>query len=376
MPRRRGARLVFGAVLAVMAVLRWLPVQAAPGAWSGGGPAEPVRAVALSPTDEQTLLAAGTSGVWRTTTGGAAWQRVAPTLLGASLAYSLLDPNTVFATSADGKQVLESADGGATWTTSFSVAGEGSVSSVLADPNVASRVFASGTGSDGLAQVWRSLDGGATWSGVLPASLNGAGGLSTPLAGPLGALPGQPGFILAGVTYYHAGGVVSSADGGSTWQLAYNGALSPLAGATSLAVGSSIYAGLNVEAAGSLVRSDDGGATWTNLTPNLPIGGSPSGGVVAAIAVDPAAPETVFIAEWDIASPRHSGVFESVDRGASWTELGHLGPTVSGPDGLVMAPISRTLHAATDAGVFDFTLGTAPPPVQAPVAAAAIGNVP
>jgi len=374
---RRGARLVLVAVMAVLVVLvvlGWSPVQAAAGAWSSSGPAEQVRAVALSPTDEQTLLAAGTSGVWRTTSGGNAWQRIASALLGASLAYSPFDANTVFAVSADGKQVLQSADGGASWVPSFSLTGEGSFTSVLPDPNVADRVFASGTGSDGLAQIWRSLDRGATWTGVLPASLNGAGGLSTPLAGPLGALPGQPGFILAGVTNYHSGGVVSSTDGGATWHLDYNDALSPLAGATCLAVGASIYAGLNVEAAGSLVRSDDGGATWTNLTANLPIGGAASGGVVAAIALDPGAPETVTIAEWDISSPRHTGVFRSADRGASWSELGHLAPLVSGPDGLVMAAASRTLHAATDTGVFDYTLGSAPPPpVQAPVAA---GNVP
>jgi len=353
----------------ILALLIWLllliapgaaDVVAAPGAWTTNGPAELVLAVALNPNDENTLLAAGKSGVWQTTDGGGAWTRIAGTMLGESLAYNPLDPTVAYASSADHKHVLKSTDGGVSWTSVFSLAAAGQVLSVLPDPNVANRVFVSGSGADDLAAIFRSLDAGATWSNVLPAALNGAGGLSVPVAAPLAARPGASNLILSGVTYYHSGGVVGTTDGGATWSLLYNDSLTPLAGASALAVQDSMFAGLNVLEFGSLVRSDDAGASWIDLTPQLPISGT-NGGFVAAIATDLSAPASVYIAEWDSGSPPRTGVFASADSGLSWTELGHLEPRVSSSNGLVLAVAERTLHAATQSGVYEFTVGGARP---------------
>ena len=130
---------------------------------------------------------------------------------------------------------------------------------------------------------------------------------------PLAGKPGTADFLLSGVTYYHSGGVVGTTDGG---------------------------------------------ATWVDLSSGLPITG-PSGGYVQAIATDPSAPSAVYIAEWHSAS--NAGVFASANRGTSWSELGHLAPRVSGPDGLVLSVATQTLHAATDTGVYEFTLGGPPP---------------
>jgi len=327
---------------------------AGPQVWTTNGPSEQVLAIALNPNDENTLLGAGKSGVWQTTDGGGSWTRISATLLGSSLAYAPLASNVVYASSADQKHVMKSTDGGATWSSVFTLSPAGQILSVLPDPNVTDRVFASGSGTDNLAAIFRSLDAGATWNNVLPASLNGAGGLSVPVATPLAARPGTPGFVLSGVTYYHSGGVVGTTDGGATWSLVYDDNFTPLAGASAIGVGNSVYAGLNVLEFGSLVRSDDNGATWMDLSSGLPISG-PSGGYVQAIATDPSATSAVYIAEWDSAS--NAGVFASADRGTSWSELGHLAPHVSGPDGLVLAVATQTLHAATDSGVYEFTLG-------------------
>ncbi|MCA1644521.1 MAG: hypothetical protein LC797_03305 [Chloroflexi bacterium] len=356
---RRTVALVLGISLTLVSTRAGV-AEAAVGAWTSNGPADGIMAVAINPNDEETLLAAGGSGVWQSTDAGASWARVSATLLGRSLAYDPLNASVVFATSADNLRVLKSTDGGATWATSFSSSGKGRINSVRPDPNVAGRVFASGSDSAGLVQVFRSVDAGVTWAGVLPEDLNGAGSPGVPLAGPLATLPGTADLILSGVTYYHSGGVLGSSDGGSSWSRLYNGDFSPLAGATTLAVGAAIYGGLSIEAAGFLVRTDDGGATWTNLTPNLPITGPRFGGAVSAIALDLSQPNVVYIAESDSASPPNTGVFVSGDRGETWSELHHLEPAVPGPDGLALAVAGQTLYAATFGGVYDYTFGTAP----------------
>ena len=284
------------------------------------------------------------------------------TLLGDSMSVSPLDGH-VWAVSRDRKQILESPDGGVTWTVRYTAAGAAAhINAVVADPNTASTVWAGISAADTLADVLRSTDGGASWSAVLPAGLRGAGGLSPTNAGPVAALSGVAGFVVAGAQYYHGGGVLQTGDGGATWTLAYPDTYTPLAGASAVAVGGSaaataqIYAGLNVMQFGSLVRSDDGGAAWIDLSAQLPVRAPGTGGFVANIVLEAAQPEVVYISQWDTDTPPRTGVFVSGDRGQSWTELGHLDLQVAGPCGLVLESGSRKLYAATGAGVYRFAL--------------------
>src|SRR5690242_16638819 len=93
---------IFRAILAATALMLapgTAPVQAGPQLWTTNGPPEQVLAVALNPNDENTLLAAGASGVWQTTDAGGSWSKVASTLLGDSLAYSPLNATVVYANS-------------------------------------------------------------------------------------------------------------------------------------------------------------------------------------------------------------------------------------------------------------------------------------
>ena len=326
--------------------------------WTTGGPAEAVSALALRPGGD--LLAAGATGVWRSQDHGTSWTKVSTTLLGGSMSAS--PGGQVWAVSRDGKQVLESADDGATWTVRYSTASPGHLNSVLADPNAPTTIWVGMCATDNLAQVIRSTDGGATWTPLLPSSLRGGGGLSPTNAGPMAAATPLANLVLAGAQYYHGGGVLKTPDGGATWTLAYSDTYSPLAGASAVAVGGSsvasarVYAGLNVMQAGSLVRSDDGGATWSDLSGGLPIRSTTAGGVVANVALDPAHPDAVFIAMSDIASPPTTGVFASADGGHTWTEVSHLAPRVSGADGLLRDGATRMLYAATDQGVYVYSL--------------------
>ncbi len=327
--------------------------------WVTNGPSEAVSALAISPTGA--LLAAGASGVWRSDDDGGSWSKISGALLDGSMSIAEAI-GTVWGVSADGKQILSSADGGLTWTARYTTSAEGSINSVLADPNTPGTVWAGMTAPDTLAEVLRSTDDGATWTTVLPASLRGGGGLSPTAAGPLAGSPGIAGLVLAGARYYHSGGVLRTVDGGATWTLAYGDTFTPLAGAGSVAAyGSSVaaaraFGGLNVQQFGSLVRSDDGGSTWTDLSAHLPLRDPSAGGYVANIVLDPTEPNTVYISMWDTSHPERTGVFVSTDAGQSWAEVGHLAAQAAGPCGLLLKADTQTLWAATSLGVYTYAL--------------------
>ncbi len=323
-------------------------------AWTTSTDGQQFYALALDPNDEQHLLASGARGVYGTFDGGASWPGSGGAGLGGALSFAPLEPGVVYGTSVDNR-LFKSTDSGVSWSPIFTASPRGHINDVVADPNIAGAVYASGTEGD-LAQVWRSTDGGSSWTSVLPLDLRGAGGIGETVATPVTAVPALPGFVLAGARYYHAGGVLASLDGGGTWSLAYDGALTPLAGASALAASSNvIYDSLNVQQAGSLLRSDDGGVTWSNLTDGLPLRG-PQGSLVLSIALDPSRPDRVIIAQADISVVRRTGVFVSDDRGQTWSELGHLDQQVAQPHGLALAAGSQTLHAATSEAVWEYSL--------------------
>jgi photosystem II stability/assembly factor-like uncharacterized protein len=209
-----------GAALAIGLVT---VARAGVGEWTTGGPGERISAVAVHPADDLTVLAAGASGVWRTTNGGGTWNKVGNRELGLSLERDPHDPNTLYATSADWSQILKSSDGGATWAAVYST--QRQMRDILVDPNTPNRIFISGTAPDGLAQIFRSNDGGATWKDLLPQDLRGTGGIGQTEVPALAALPGVKDLIFAGSTVYHGGRILRSTDGGDTWAAVYSGQL-------------------------------------------------------------------------------------------------------------------------------------------------------
>ena len=365
-PRLRAALApVLVAGLGLAGLGRPAPAHAGVGVWTTGGPGERVTAVAVSPATEQEVLAAGETGVWKTTDGGATWTKISAALVRRALAIDPQVAGTVYAAGADAKTILKSGDGGATWATVYAGAGSTEVRTVAVDPHAAGMAYAGITHADGLAQVLRTTDGGATWTPVLPADMRGTGGIGHTAATALAPLPGVAGLVFAGVQVYHGGFVARSANSGAAWSTAPHGGLAPLAAPSALAAAgtsaaaATVYAGLNVMQFGSLIRSDDGGATWTGLTSGLPLQG-PQGGHVANLATNPRQPRWVYLTQWDTATPPRAGVFASADRGQTWHEVGRLEARVHGPHGLALAIPSRTLYAATDGGVYQSTLAWPP----------------
>jgi hypothetical protein len=325
--------------------------------WTTTGPGERVTAVAVSPANDQVLLAAGETGVWKTLDGGGTWTQVSTAQLRRGLSINPTSTDTVYGISSDAQSLRKSTDGGSTWTSVFTGTGQTQINTVLADPNTSGTVYAGVSYTDGLAQVLRSMDAGATWTPVLPANLRGAGGIGATNITTLAVLPGVPGLVLAGIQVYHGGGVLRSTDSGATWNSVYSGNLTPLAGASALAVAgestgaATIYAGLNVMQFGSLVRSQDGGATWANLSAALPIHGT-DGGYLSNLLTNPGQPAWAYMSQQNTAPTPQTGVFATPDAGGTWVEIDHLDAQVHGPQGLALAIPSHTLYAATDAGVY------------------------
>src|SRR5437763_14818196 len=97
--------------------------------WTTTGPGERVTAVAVSPANDQVILAAGETGVWQTLDGGGTWLQVSTTQLRRGLS---IDPaGTVYGISSDARSLLKSTDGGSTWTSVFTGTGQTQINTVL-----------------------------------------------------------------------------------------------------------------------------------------------------------------------------------------------------------------------------------------------------
>lgn len=110
-----------------------------------------------------------------------------------------------------------------------------------------------------------------------------------------------------------------------------------------------VYAGTRRS---GLFKSVDGGATWVFAGRGL---GVPE---VTALAIDPTAPQTVY------AATNGSGVFRSTDGGASWSKIWNGVPSPFTPSGATYALAvdpkrPSTLYAGTDAGFYRSTNGGA-----------------
>ncbi len=148
-----------------------------------------VRAIAVHPSDPQTVYAGVSSGgLWKSTDGGDSWIDVGANL--PSMTYGAVEidphnPNVVYAGSGewmryfnlntyDGKGMYKSTDGGSAWTEITNGFGSRThFSSIRVSPYNPDVVFATlGSGywlyaNPGNEGVWRSSDAGVTWSRTL-----------------------------------------------------------------------------------------------------------------------------------------------------------------------------------------------------------------
>ena len=244
------------------------------------------------------------------------------------------------------------------------------VFAVVVDPVHPKVVYAGTSLGD---SVFKSLDGGVTWT-PSGRGLTGQGhalairpdqtstlyittfdGVFQSVDGAITWGPAAPGFPRFSAlvfdpsnsqTVYAAGsGVTKSVDGGTTWTSASNG-LPAGADVAALAIEPSapltLYAGLAAGGQVGAFKTTDGGRTWhqAGALINEPI-------VALALARVAAGPAAVLAAA-------HSALFKSVDGGATWTEADHgLFGTALGLTALAVDPASpATIYAGTRGGVY------------------------
>ena len=259
------------------------------------------------------------------------------------------------------------ASGAATWTAINTglPASPVNVSSIVIAPKAPSIIYARTYSADGSGGLFKSTDGAASWK-----AMSSIVQVNAVIADPQNA----------SVVYALTGrGVQKSINGGDTWTSANAGlpdfiptlVIDPV-NTSNLYAAASPY----VPMGGGIYKSTDGGASWNALT------GLPSKASISTLAVDPAAPLTIYA----IGSlpPDPSGppgpsipaLFKSVDGGASWNTLSSglpagagLGSLTIGTSSAIYAigslrapgPPGQTLFKSTDGGVSFSMLDTGLP---------------
>ena len=330
------------------------------GTWSrvdtGLPAADPVTAIAAVPGSSATLLAGtGSSGIFRSSNGGASWSPSSAGLPSgyctASLAFDPSNPSSVFSGDDEGK-IYQSTDGGLHWVLRKSGSAPSIVFALAVRPE--GHVALAGTSDAGIFRstdgtLWTPANAGIRGQSIATLAIDPSDERAVYAAGAIGGL---------NVTR-NGGGAWAEIDHGLPESLSYDAsgwvsvyvaaiAVDPTAPAT-------LFAGLNelgpgtAPGGGGLFKSTDGGATWKPSAAGITDGTFPIS--IGHLAIDPSHSSTVF------AAAEGRGLFRSTDGGASWSPSPGLpfafvnGVAVDpGLPSTVLAVTSQALYRSADSG--------------------------
>ncbi len=328
-----------------------------------------VSAIAVDPTNNQIVYAgAAQGGIWKTTNGGATWTPLTDTQASLAVGSIAIDPQnhlTIYVGTGEennsgdsyyGAGILKSTDGGNTWTNipgpfTGGSGGGARIGGIAVQPNNSSVVLAAaGCCPPNPWGVYRSADGGQTWTSVLNLNSQAYGVVFD---------PHTPSIAYATVD---ANGVYKSTNGGVTWTAANgSGAASlPLSGNGRFALAMDpnatttlwvAIANNNTSNLTGLYKSTDAGNSWTNL-PNTPDFCEGQCWYDLALAVQPGNSNVIFAGG---AQSCCGSVVQSIDGGNSWTIYSNIHPDAHA---FVFTPDGSTLYVGNDGGMWSTTQPT------------------
>jgi photosystem II stability/assembly factor-like uncharacterized protein len=324
---------------------------------------------------------------------GASWAQAAVSTRAANVANLIVDPDapsTIYATSDWPLEnvLAKTTNSGASWT---SLPLPGHFRTYWIDPLATSTLYAAGyddaTAADA---VYKSIDAGKSWTTIYgskridtfaiaashPATLyvsaaeglqrsDDAGSTWSRMTSPgnvsaLAVRPSRPEIVYA-ATYGTKASIAVSTDAGAHWRKL----AAPIPDATAVyqlaidpAAPSTVYAGFGPfwdPAPGGLLKSIDGGESWVNIVAFTP--GSYAGAVVA---IDPSDNLRLYV------TGAGRGVYRSTDGGASWTTLNSGLPSLD-INAVTVDRTGKLLRAATPFGMFEYDLAPAPASQVLPV---------
>ena len=279
-------------------------------------------------------------GLWRTRNAGRTWAPLfdhGPASSIGALAVAPSDSQTLYIGTgqpeprydvAAGLGVYKSTDGGATWA-SAGLQSTRYIGKILVDAHDANTVLVGAQGHvfgpSPDRGVYRTTDGGKTWAQTL--KLGAWTGVVD-----LARDPAEPGTVFAAAwearqypwqSYFTpvsgaGSGVYKSTDGGATWtRLEGGGWPAGALGRISLATartsqGLRVYAVVDSPKAGGLYRSDDGGAHWLRVNPEDAV----SSYYASRVTVAPDDPDTVYLVGQSIRRCREGGRTCEIVRGS------------------------------------------------------------
>lgn len=339
-PVTPGIVLVGGILRTVDGGSSWTDVGVGLGSSCGG-----VAALVIAPSDPSVVYAArfaAPAGVYKSIDGGLTYTRLLEGF-GVNAVVSLgVDPSAadIVLAGTGYRHVHRSVDGGLTWQQEWDGLGGGDVAALTFVPGCPNVVLAATAGASGAVPevpaaaggVFRSENGGFTWhelSAGLPKIVDGVGGYRTGIA-TLAVDPSTPGRIHAGTNLFWA---FRSDDGGEHWVPSLIGGPNDHTRyvTTDPVDPSTLYV--------DHWRSRDGGRSWTPITNGLETY------QVGQLAIAPSLPSMLYLATV-------GGVFESVDRGETWTRRSFAIFPISDAS-IAVDPVNPlTAYAAHSASLF------------------------
>jgi uncharacterized protein (TIGR03437 family) len=285
--------------------------------------------------------APGSSTLIRVTTASGVAQKLYPAGLSTatSIAADPQNPQTVYATQAN--TVWRSTDGGTTWASLSALPVAAQAGCLAVDPFDGNILYA-GTFPLG---IFKSSDAGATWMQIntgIPTQSNGSLYVSR-----IWTDPGVARVVFASSDQ----GLLRSADGGASWNVAVTAGILGSALAFDLSSPGTLYIATAFSSA--ISRSTDDGKTFSSMS------SLPDQSPVVALITDPNHAGTLFAGSY-------SGIYQSPDRGVTWTKkTGILCRT------LLADPKRPVLYALSNNGLISTVDGfTTTSPISLPVVSA------